>query len=267
MEEDIEGSHSRRNMLSIILLVVALGAFVYFALSQRPKQIYTSPSTQLIVVTEPAGTPLVLGDSSVMTINSITSKSVVLNGNYSNGQSNVSTWFEYGTDPNLNLNVNKTTPVHQLKKSNNFSETISNLNPDADLFYRAVGGNGTDPIVYGKILSIRTKADTTGQAPIVQTSMHSDIWQCDGNISGKDNICLVGEFIANGLPTKAWFEYGTTKALGKSTPQRNVGTDAGEFKEQTYFNPNLPYYVRIVAKNLSGTTRGEIVEYNVTVTK
>ena len=266
--EDVIWYKNRRNILSIILLVVAVGAFLYFALTQKPKEVYTASSNnQLIITTKPAGVPATTdGDMSNTTINSITSNSAILNGSYINGKE-VSTWFEYGTNPILLSNTIKTTPVHQLNKSNNFTETISKLGANIEMFYRAVGQNSGGALTYGQILSFRTKPDTTGQAPIVETSVHQNEWQCDNDVVGNNNICLVGEYIANGLPAKAWFEYGTTKSLGKSTATQNIGSGSGDFKVQAYFNPSLKYYVRIVAKNSAGTTKGEILEYDVSVSK
>lgn len=264
----MEGKNYRRNILSIILLVIAVGAFVYFALTQKPKEIYTSSSNnnQLIINTKPAGISSAKdGSMDKTTINSITSSSAVLNGDYSNGQ-NLSTWFIYGDDPNLLVNTIKTAPALELNKSNNFTETVSGLRSDTEWFYRAVGQNGNGPLVYGQILSFKTKFETMGQVPIVQTSEENNDWQCGSNLTN-DNICLIGEFIGNGLPTKAWFEYGTTKSLGKSTTPRNVGGGYGDFKEQAYFKPNVQYYVRIAAKNSKGTTRGEIIDYSVLISK
>ncbi|HUC88692.1 MAG TPA: hypothetical protein VMR49_01540 [Candidatus Paceibacterota bacterium] len=266
--EEMKGANYRRNILSVILLVVAVGAFVYFALTQKPKEIYTSSSNnnQLVITTESAGISSTNdGNMSKTTINSITSNSAVLNGSYVNGQ-NLSTWFLYGVDPNLLVNVGKTNPALQSSKSDNFSETVSNLGSNMEWFYRAVGQNSGGPLVYGQILTFKTKSDTTGQAPIVETSMENNDWQCGSNLTN-ENICLVGEFIGNGLPTKAWFEYGTTKSLGKSTAPKNVGTGYGDFKEQEYFKPGVQYYVRIAAKNSSGTTRGEIIDYSVLISK
>ena len=77
---------------------------------------------------------------------------------------------------------------------------------------------------------------------------------------GVTNVAtLNGAIIANGLATKAHFEYGLTTAYGTSTANQNVGAGTTEVSVHagiTNLLPNTTYHYRAVATNSSGTTNG-----------
>jgi VWFA-related protein len=74
-----------------------------------------------------------------------------------------------------------------------------------------------------------------------------------------------GDVTANGLPTNAWFEYGSDPTLApssySSTPSQSVGSSTTSqlvSATLTGLTAGTTYYYRIVASNSSGTTKGSI---------
>jgi PKD repeat protein len=63
---------------------------------------------------------------------------------------------------------------------------------------------------------------------------------------------------ADGAPTTAWYEYGTTKTFGSETDPRHVTTNAGIFlsSKLTGLSPHTKYFYRVVASNSRGIVHG-----------
>jgi hypothetical protein len=63
----------------------------------------------------------------------------------------------------------------------------------------------------------------------------------------------------NGVTTKYYFEYGTTKSLGSKTAEVSVGAGTSNLEESkaiTGLTPSTKYYFRVVTTNSKGTTDG-----------
>ncbi len=68
--------------------------------------------------------------------------------------------------------------------------------------------------------------------------------------------------IDSGLNTKGYFEYGTTRDLGKVTNSGDIGDESISFSNAiTNLKPDTTYYCRAVIKNTSGTYRGDILSF------
>lgn len=68
--------------------------------------------------------------------------------------------------------------------------------------------------------------------------------------------------IHSGLDTNGYFEYGTTRDLGKVTNSGDIGDESILFSNTiANLKPNTTYYCRAVIKNSNGTHRGDIVSF------
>jgi PKD repeat protein len=74
-----------------------------------------------------------------------------------------------------------------------------------------------------------------------------------------DSATVRSRLYADGAPTTAWYEYGTTKDLGSQTNPRHVTTDAGIFvsAKLTGLSPHTKYFYRLVAQSSQGTVHGK----------
>ena len=81
-----------------------------------------------------------------------------------------------------------------------------------------------------------------------------------------DNAVLNGDVNPKGLPTYAWFEWGTDPTLNArtTTSSDNVGAGAAFVSIQaplTNLIPGTTYYFRVVAQNTAGTSKGTIESF------
>lgn len=71
------------------------------------------------------------------------------------------------------------------------------------------------------------------------------------------SITLSGNVTPNGTTTEAWFEWGTSNALGNSTAHQTFTSNAEFIQTLSSLTPSVTYYYRAVASNSVGTTRSE----------
>ncbi|KPA16043.1 PKD domain-containing protein [Candidatus Magnetomorum sp. HK-1] len=110
------------------------------------------------------------------------------------------------------------------------------------------------------IQGIRIKRDKTvdldfsltqNRQPIVHTGSASEI-TCKTSLFN-------GSVYPNGIPTNAYFEYGTTQAYGMKTSYINAGNSWDQVSVNvsvTNLTPETQYHFRLVAENKDGTTYG-----------
>ena len=90
----------------------------------------------------------------------------------------------------------------------------------------------------------------SSQGPTVQTLAATAVTTTSAQLNGSLD--------PNGLPTTAYFQYGTTTSYGSTTPTGNFGTSAQTIGfNVTDLAANTPYHYRIVASNSSGTSNGD----------
>jgi hypothetical protein len=80
-----------------------------------------------------------------------------------------------------------------------------------------------------------------------------------------DGATLAASVNPNGAATTAWFEWGSTSALGNVTPKQLIptGTSAVAFTANiTGLTSNSTYYYRIDASNSAGTSNGSTVPFS-----
>ncbi|TVR59322.1 MAG: hypothetical protein EA422_15150, partial [Gemmatimonadales bacterium] len=97
--------------------------------------------------------------------------------------------------------------------------------------------------------------------PLVETATPSGIQP--------NRAFLVGQVNPFGLATEAWFEWGREPGLSdaRTTPRGSIGDGVAfveVIREITGLQEDTPYYVRLVAENELGTTRGEIRPFRTT---
>ncbi|MFA6397877.1 MAG: hypothetical protein WDK96_03495 [Candidatus Paceibacterota bacterium] len=194
---------------------------------------------------------------------SITESNATLNGYVDGNGTSTTTWFQYGTNQGL-LN-NSTNIVSIGINGYNMGEFITGLQPNTIYYFRAVAQNsyGTS---YGSVLSFTTNSNyvppvppippNPNVAPIALTTTANAI----GKISARLNGLVL---ISGNLSTNAWFEYGTTTALGNTTQVQTIGSSGSIAYSQAIYNlnPNTNYYFRAVAQNGAGTSQGNILNF------
>lgn len=164
-------------------------------------------------------------------------------------------WFEYGlTKDTMDSKTNEKT-INNSQNFTPFSVDLSGLQSGKTYYYRAGGRNqvGTS---YGNVLSFNTfGSNVAGKLPTVTTLAPTFITQNSGLVNASVNPNSVDN-------TTAWFEYGTTAALGARTPAQQVGngsTGAHISYALTGLVPNTTYFYRAVAKNAYGTVYSYIL--------
>jgi hypothetical protein len=90
----------------------------------------------------------------------------------------------------------------------------------------------------------------------VVTSVVTEITNTSGRCNG------IG-LIANGAQSTAWFEYGETSNLGRTTASASIGSAATAPFSNVLANlkPNTKYFCRAVMQNQYGIVKGEIVSF------
>ncbi len=73
---------------------------------------------------------------------------------------------------------------------------------------------------------------------------------------------LNGRVDGNGLSTRAWFKYGTTRSLNESTRERSYGSGSTSYDEEINgLRRNTLYYFQAVAENTEDTVYGNILSF------
>jgi hypothetical protein len=171
-----------------------------------------------------------------------------------NNTSNTYGWFEWGRSSS-NLS-NSTSKYSQGSSDSSISSSITGLTADTTYYYRAVAKNdeGTS---YGSTLSFTTSNSGNnndgGIAPTAITMLGTDVAETSATLNS-----LVLQ--SGNISSSAWFEWGTSQALGRRTNTKNVGT-APSVRHSEYINgltSGVTYYFRVVAENETGRNYGTI---------
>lgn len=218
------------NKLLISILFVAITIFPIFALADSVPSVNTVAATSIA--------------SNSASLNA----SIIPNGPATNA------WFEYGTVQPLSqttVSQNSGSGYNQL----NFSFIVTNLQANTTYYFRVAAQNqyGT---VYGNTVSFFTGSQGGTNAPVVVNQIASN--------TTTNSAALTGTVQPNGSPTSAWFDYGTTTALGQQSAIQNIGnsTNAVNFYATlTNLQANTTYYFRAAAQNQYGTAYGSVINF------
>jgi hypothetical protein len=98
-----------------------------------------------------------------------------------------------------------------------------------------------------------------------QTAPH--VHTSPAHVVQSTNAVLRGFVTPNGLPTRAWFEWGTDPDPGLITETRDTGSGTSVVHVQFPISPIIPeigYHFRLVASNALGVVRGHVQRFKVT---
>jgi lysophospholipase L1-like esterase len=138
------------------------------------------------------------------------------------------------------------------KGNKTIKAALSGLTSGTTYYFRVAASNsvGTSR---GLILSF-----TPGVPPAVSTLAATSV--------GSTTATLNGNVTANGLPTNAWFEWGTDSALSGAGTTATQSVGSGTTSQPvnaalTGLSTGTTYYYRVAASNGSGTTQGAILSF------
>lgn len=167
-------------------------------------------------------------------------------------------WFEYGKD----INFGNVTTLENLASGNavvSIAVSVSSLEPLTKYYFRLNAQNqyGT---VNGTIVNFTTKGPATSSAPTVKTNQASNVTSTGATLNGSVN--------PNGVETTYWFEYSLEPMLksliGNGTTVQTLasGSNSVDVKATlTGLNKSTKYYYRLVAKNVHGVVKNNIVSF------
>ncbi|MCL5884058.1 MAG: fibronectin type III domain-containing protein [Deltaproteobacteria bacterium] len=179
-----------------------------------------------------------------------------LNGDVIPNGLSTQVWFEYGPDPSLSsFAVTTQQSVGSgLTKEQVFAQ-VGGLAENTKYYYRVCASNSKGESD-SSVASFTTSF--VGVAPAVATLAATAV--------GANTATLNGNVTPNGLPTDAWFEWGTDSALSSfgSTASQSVGsgtTGQPVNAALTGLAAGAAYYYRVAATNSAGTLKGTILAF------
>ncbi len=194
----------------------------------------------------------------------VTQTTAQLNVNYAVqgadvGYGGVDVKFVYDTVPSISYTTSPSTSFTLLNGSGTHNRTIAGLSANTTYYYRILG-NGFNFTYIGQPLQTFTTPANPLNAPIMATTAASSINNTDAQLNGT--------YDANGSPSTIWFEYGTTPALGNTTPAQSVSaTSVGSYNDTiSGLSANTTYYFRAVGQNSFGTSYGSTLNFLTTNT-
>jgi len=198
----------------------------------------------------PTGPPVV----ETLSVTSAYRSGATLNGNVIPNGLPANAWFEWGTSPTLD---NSTETPRQSVGSGTasipFNAALDRIYTGTTYYFRAAASNSISTS-RGAINSF-----VAGTSPIAETGAV--------RIVPEVMVGLFGNAVPNGLPTKIWFEWGTSPTLEgcAATPEQDIGDGWGAVAVSAvidrFTSTGLVYYYRLVAQNNTETVKGDIANF------
>lgn len=177
----------------------------------------------------------------------VTTNAATVAGAINPGGADTSWRFEYGTSTSYGLTTLSKTVAASTTPSS-VTAPLTRLTSGTTYHYRLTATNAAG-VTHGADRTFRTT--TPPRPPSAATSSARGV--------GRDVATLRASIDANGHPTKAYFEYGTTRAYGQATPLQDAGSsDSARAISAVVGNlaPATTYHFRVVASSPIGTVRG-----------
>ncbi len=242
----VVGSGTTSQLVSASLAGLSTGITYYCRIAAANN---SGTSRGTIVIFTPGSPPTTL----TVAATSVTASGATINGYVTSNGLATDAWFAWGTDPTLGTSsLTPTQAVGSGTTSQLVSDVLAGLSIGTTYYFRIFARNSSGTS-WGTIVSF-----TVGSAPSVTTTSATSL------LNG--SATLNGNVIANGLPTTAWFEWGTDPALvsRSSTAAQPIGSGSTSklvSNGLTGLTTGTTYYFRCVASNASGVSRGTIVSF------
>lgn len=173
--------------------------------------------------------------------NEVTSTSAVLRGTISPAGSIIGAWFEYGTTSSLGTRTDVQTFAAGTSTVN-LTQSLRNLQPRTTYYFRAVGYRPGTESIRGDV-----KTFTTTGASTPATTASLNVTTGEATTITSNSAMLNGTINPGGSAAAAWFDWGTTTALGSRTEVQTFG-DVTETRALTQtlrnLQPRTTYYFR-----------------------
>ncbi len=177
-----------------------------------------------------------------------------LNGNVLPNGLPATAWFEWGTSPTLdNFAETPRQPVGSGTASIPFNAALDMIYTGTTYYFRAAASNSISTS-RGAIHSF-----VAGTSPIAETG--------GVRIVPEIMVGLIGSAVPNGLPTRVWFEWGTSPTLEgcATTPEQDIGNGWSVVNVfsgiDRFTSTGSVYYYRLVARNNTETVKGDIANF------
>jgi phosphodiesterase/alkaline phosphatase D-like protein len=247
-DQDV-GNGLNDQSVSTNLSGLAPGTTYHFRVCAENSGGYSEGQVMSFTTASPASPPAV----TTIAATSVGATGATLNGGVIPNGLATDAWFEWGTDPNLaGYSTTETQAVGSGTTSQTINQVLTGLATGTVYYYRVAAGNGAGTS-RGAILSF-----LPGAAPTVTTLA--------ATLVGATGATLNGNVNPNGLPTDAWFEWGTGPNLATfdtSLPQAlGAGTNS-QFVMATLsgLSPETTYYYRVAASSATGVSNGSIASF------
>jgi len=173
----------------------------------------------------------------------------------------VKVWFQYGIEAG-NLVSTRTQRLSGAQFA--ASEAVTGLNPGTLYFVRAVAQNATGMSI-GDIRSFQTTGAGTDTPPPGGSGGSSTLTALTYGTTrlSSSSYRLSGAALTAAEAGNAWIEWGSTVALGKTTPTLPIAahTTLQISRDITGLAVGKTYYYRAVVKTASGSARGETLSF------
>ena len=191
----------------------------------------------------------------------LTSNTATLNGTANPGGGSVTTWFDWGTSTSLGSRTDvQTVPAGTTAVPVTFS--LKSLQPHTVYYFRLDAYRPVDGSAAAGDIKTFTTSDAPAAAPLTVTTT-------DATAVTSTSATLNAKITAGGTPFGAWFEYGTTTALGTRTDVRTFPdstTSVNLTQTLARLVPGTTYYFRAVAYRGNGNPNvlGDILSFTTT---
>ena len=182
----------------------------------------------------------------------ISIENAVLNGTINPNGLATNAWFEWGTDNGALTSRSADIPAGSGTTDNQVAFPAIGLQQKATYYFRIAAINSAGKEAQGEIRSF-----STPPLPTVATKDPTEVSTGSARLNAEVN--------PNGLPTRAWFEWGTDGNLASYSTTDNQAI--GDGVSTLPLEANIPvsaggtYYYRIAASNPEGASRGDIVPF------